>query len=57
LAALGSFLQPQDFFVPLWEYVELGGKTVLHEPHQTLLDVVVSIPTTPCILDIIVTAL
>jgi len=40
---LGAFLQQQDFFAPLHEHVQLGGKTVLHEPHQKLLDVVVSL--------------
>src|SRR5215831_11607516 len=42
LAALGYFLQQQDFFAPLREHVQLGCKTILHEPHQKLLDVVVS---------------
>ena len=42
LAALGAFLQPRDFFAPLWEHVQLSGKTIHHEPHQKLLDVVVS---------------
>ena len=42
LAALGAFLQQRDFFAPLWEHVQLGGKTIYHEPHQKLLDVVVS---------------
>ena len=42
LAALGAFLQPRDFFAPLWEHVQLGEKTIDHEPHQKLLDVVVS---------------
>jgi len=42
LAALGSFLQQQDFFAPLQEHVKLSGKTILHAPHQKLLDVVVS---------------
>jgi hypothetical protein len=42
LAALGYFLPQRDFFAPLWEHVQLGGKTVLHEPHEKLLDVVVS---------------
>lgn len=42
LAALGAFLQPRDFFAPLWAHVQLGGKTIDHEPHQKLLDVVVS---------------
>jgi hypothetical protein len=41
-AALGAFLQQRDFFAPLWEHVPLGGKTIYHEPHQKLLDVVVS---------------
>jgi hypothetical protein len=35
-------LQQRDFFAPLWEHVQLGGKTIYHEPHQKLLDVVVS---------------
>jgi hypothetical protein len=35
-------LQQQDFFAPLGEHVQLGGKTIDHEPHQKLLDVVVS---------------
>jgi hypothetical protein len=43
LAALGYFLQPRDFCAPLREHVQLGGKTVLHKPHEKLLDVVVSI--------------
>jgi hypothetical protein len=43
LAALGSFLQQQDFFAPLQEHVKLSGKTILHAPHQKLLDVVVSL--------------
>jgi hypothetical protein len=42
LAALGAFLQPRDFFAPLWDQVQLGEKTIDHEPHQKLLDVVVS---------------
>ena len=42
LAALGAFLQPRDFFAPLWEHVQLGEKTIDHEPHKKLLDVVVS---------------
>jgi hypothetical protein len=42
LAALGAFLQQRDFFAPLWEHVQLSGKTIHHEPHQKLLDVVVS---------------
>src|SRR2546430_16083084 len=37
LAALGAFLQQRDFFAPLWEHVQLGGKTIYHEPHQKLL--------------------
>src|SRR5215472_3376195 len=45
LAALGCFLQQRDFFAPLREYVQLGCKTVLHEPHEKLLDVVVSMLT------------
>jgi hypothetical protein len=43
LAALGYFLQQRDFFAPLREHVQLGCKTVLHKPHEKLLDVVVSI--------------
>lgn len=43
LAALGYVLHPSDFFAPLREHVQLGGKTILHEPHQKLLDVVVSV--------------
>src|SRR2546430_11146229 len=42
LAALGAFLQQRAFFAPLWEHVQLGGKTISHEPHQKLRDVVVS---------------
>ena len=42
LAALGAFVQQRDFFAPLWEHVQLGGKTIDHEPHQKLRDVVVS---------------
>jgi hypothetical protein len=42
LAALGSFLQQQDFFAPLREQVQLDCKTVVHTPHEKLLDVVVS---------------
>src|SRR2546430_16146860 len=42
LAALGAFLQQRDFFAPLWEHVQLGGKTIDHEPHQKMLDVGVS---------------
>src|SRR5438874_13235467 len=42
LAALGAFLQQRDFFAPLWEHVQLGGKTISHEPHQKRRDVVVS---------------
>jgi hypothetical protein len=36
-------LHHRDFFAPLREHVRLGGKTILHEPHQKLLDVVVSV--------------
>src|SRR4030095_11222593 len=42
LAPLVAFWQPRDFFAPLWEHVQLGEKTIDHEPHQKLLDVVVS---------------
>ena len=42
LAALGYFLRQQDFFAPLREHVKLRCKTVLHEPHEKLLDIVVS---------------
>jgi hypothetical protein len=42
LAALGAFVQQRDFFAPLGEPVQLSGKTIHHEPHQKLLDVVVS---------------
>jgi hypothetical protein len=43
LAALGYILHHRDLFAPLREHVRLGGKTILHEPHQKLLDVVVSV--------------
>jgi hypothetical protein len=43
LAALGYVLHRCDFFAPLREHVQLGGKTILHEPPQKLLDVVVSV--------------
>src|ERR671923_1417844 len=43
LAALGYVLHHSNFFAPLREHVQLGGKTILHEPHQKLLDVVVSV--------------
>jgi hypothetical protein len=43
LAALGYVLHQSDFFAPLREHVKLGGKTILHEPYQKLLDVVVSV--------------
>jgi hypothetical protein len=43
LAALGYVLHQADFFAPLREHVQLGGKTILHEPYQKLLDVVVSV--------------
>jgi hypothetical protein len=36
-------LHQSDFFAPLREHVQLGGKTILHEPYQKLLDVVVSV--------------
>jgi hypothetical protein len=36
-------LHQSDFFSPLREHVQIGGKTILHEPHQKLLDVVVSV--------------
>lgn len=42
LAALGSFLQQQDFFAPLREHVQLDCKTVIHTPHEKWLDIVVS---------------
>jgi hypothetical protein len=40
---LGYVLHQADFFAPLREHVQLGGKAILHEPHQKLLDVVVSV--------------
>src|SRR4029434_723167 len=40
LAALGYVLPQQDFFAPLREHVQLGGKTIRHEPSQKLVDVV-----------------
>jgi len=43
LAALGYYLQEQDFFAPLRDEVQLGIKTVRHEPYQKLIDCVVSI--------------
>jgi hypothetical protein len=43
LAALGYVLHQSAFFAPLREHVQLGGKTILHEPCQKLLDVVVSV--------------
>jgi hypothetical protein len=43
LAALGYVLHQAAFFAPLREHVQLGGKTILHEPYQQLLDVVVSV--------------
>src|SRR5215510_9878397 len=43
LAALGYVLHQSAFFAPLREHVQLGGKTILHEPYQKLLDVVVSL--------------
>ena len=36
------FLQQQDFFAPLREHVQLDCKTVVHAPHEKLLDIVVS---------------
>ena len=42
LAALGYVLPQRDCFAPLREHVQLGGKTVLHEPHAKRLEVVVS---------------
>jgi hypothetical protein len=42
LAALGYILHQRNFFAPLREHIRLGGKTILHELHQKLLDVVVS---------------
>jgi hypothetical protein len=38
-----SYLFTVTFFTPLRKHVRLGGKTILHEPHQKLLDVVVSV--------------
>jgi len=43
LAALGYVWPQADVFAPLREPVKLGGKTILHEPYQTWLDVVVSV--------------
>jgi hypothetical protein len=43
LAALGYVLHHSDFFAPVREHVQLGSKTILHEPHQKLLDVMVSV--------------
>ncbi len=43
LAALGYYLQKQDFFAPIRDEVQLGIKTVRHEPYQKLIDCVVSI--------------
>jgi len=43
LAVLGYVLHSSDFFAPLRAQVQLGGKTILHEPHQKLLDVVVRV--------------
>src|SRR5437588_7977617 len=42
LAALGAVVPQRDCFAPLWEHVQRGGKTIDHEPHHTLLEVVVS---------------
>jgi hypothetical protein len=43
VAALGYVLRQRDFCAPLREHVQLGCKTVLQKPHETRLDVVVSI--------------
>jgi hypothetical protein len=43
LAALGYVLPQSDFFAPWREPVQLGGKTILHEPYQKLVDDVVSV--------------
>jgi hypothetical protein len=43
LAALGYVLHQSDCFAPWREHVQLGGKTILHEPYQQWLDVVVSV--------------
>ena len=43
VSCVGYVLRQADFFAPLREHVQLGGKTILHEPHQKLLDVVVSV--------------
>lgn len=45
LAVLGYCLQRTDFFAPLRQDVHLGSKTLVHTPHEKLLDVVVSILT------------
>ncbi len=39
---MGYFLRQRDCFAPLRDHVKVGSKTVLHTPHQKLLDVVVS---------------
>jgi hypothetical protein len=43
LVALGHLLHHHDVFAPWREHVQLGGKTILHEPHQKVLDVLVSV--------------
>jgi hypothetical protein len=43
LATLGYDLQQQDFFAPIRQEVKLKMKTVEHEPHEKLLDCLVSI--------------
>jgi hypothetical protein len=43
LAALGYVLHYADFFAPLREHVQLGGKTILRQPHQKRLAMVVSV--------------
>jgi hypothetical protein len=43
LAALGYYLRARDFFAPIRHEVKLDLKTVEHEPHEKLLDCLVSI--------------
>lgn len=43
LVALGWHLRTSHFFDPLFEQVGFDMKTVVHEPHQKLLEVLVSI--------------
>ena len=43
LAALGYYLRQQDFFAPIRHEVKLKMKTVKHEPHEKLIDCLVSI--------------